>query len=160
MFNRRFLIATALGAALAGCATAPAPVSVAATVAGRADLSTLNQLITQAGLSETLQGPGPFTLLAPSNAAFSAVPAKTMEDLAKHPDKLKDVLAFHVMPTKLMAADARNSSQKSVHGATLAVSKAGEFVTVEDALVTIADLQATNGVVHVIDKVLLPPARK
>ena len=83
-----------------------------------------------------------------------------MEDLAKHPDKLKDVLAFHVMPAKLMAADARNSSQKSVHGATLAVSKAGEFVTVEDALVTIADLQATNGVVHVIDKVLLPPARK
>lgn len=160
MLNRRFLIALAMGATLAGCATAPTPPSVPATIAARADLSTLNQLLKQAGLTETLQGSGPFTVFAPSDSAFRAVPVKIMEDLAKHPDKLKDVLSYHVLGLRLTAAEARNSSIKTVHGATVAVSKAGEFVTIEDAMVTSADLAATNGVVHVIDKVLLPPARK
>lgn len=160
--NRRIWLSVALVAAVAGCATAPAPapLSVAATIAARPELSTLNKLVAQAGLTETLQGQGPFTVFAPSDEAFKAVPAKTMDDLAKHPDKLKDVLTYHVLAARLMAAEAKNGSVKTVYGASVAVSKAGEFVTVEEALVTTADVVATNGVVHVVDKVLLPPARK
>ncbi len=160
MPHRRILLSALLFAAMTGCATAPAPVSVPATIAARPDLSMLNKLITQAGLTETLQGPGPFTVFAPSDEAFKALPAKTMEDLAKHPDKLKDVLTYHVLPVRLMAADARNSNVKTVNGANAALSKAGDFVTVEDAMATGADIIATNGVVHVVDKVLLPPARR
>ena len=116
-------------------------------------------MIGQAGLTATLQGAGPFTVFAPSNEAFKAVPAKTMDDLAKHPDKLKDVLTFHVLPGKLMAAEVRNSSPKTVNGAHVAVSKAGDFVTIEQAMVQTADIAATNGVIHIIDSVLIPPAK-
>jgi len=69
------------------------------------------------------------------------------------------VLTYHVVPGKVMAADVKNGNVKSVNGANLAVSKAGDFVTVEDGMVQKADLAATNGVVHVIDSVLIPPAR-
>ncbi|MEI6734852.1 MAG: fasciclin domain-containing protein [Comamonadaceae bacterium] len=145
--------------ALAGCASVPGPVSVADSISKNPSLSTLNGLIGQAGLTATLQGAGPFTVFAPSNEAFKAVPAKTMDDLAKHPDKLKDVLTFHVLPGKLMAAEVRNSSPKTVNGAHVAVSKAGDFVTIEQAMVQTADIAATNGVIHIIDSVLIPPAK-
>jgi uncharacterized surface protein with fasciclin (FAS1) repeats len=92
-------------AALNGCATASAPVSVADTVAATPQLSTLNDLIARAGLSGMLKEAGPFTVFAPTNEAFAKVPAKTMSDLAAHPDKLKAVLAYHVVPGKVMAAD-------------------------------------------------------
>jgi uncharacterized surface protein with fasciclin (FAS1) repeats len=157
MFTRRVLSLSLIALALAGCASVPTPVSVADSIARDPSLSTLNGLITQAGLVATLQGAGPFTVFAPSNEAFKAVPAKTMDDLAKHPDKLKDVLTFHVIAGKLMAAEVKNSSPKTVNGATVAVSKAGAFVTIEQAMVQTADIQATNGVIHIIDSVLIPP---
>jgi uncharacterized surface protein with fasciclin (FAS1) repeats len=157
---RRTLLATALLATMAGCATVSAPVTIADTIAKTPSLSTLNSLVAQAGLTETLKGAGPFTLFAPTNEAFKAVPAKTMEDLAQHPQKLKDVLTYHVIAAKAMAADVKNSDVKTVNGATVALSKAGEFVTIENAAVTTADIVATNGVVHIIDTVLIPPAKK
>lgn len=146
-------------AALTGCATTPAPATIAETAARTPQLSTLSKLIADAGLTDTLKGSGPFTVFAPSDDAFKAVPAKTMAELAANKDRLKAVLMFHVVPGKVMAADVKTGNVKSAQGANLAVSRAGTFVTVEDAVVTQADVGATNGVVHIIDKVMIPPAR-
>jgi uncharacterized surface protein with fasciclin (FAS1) repeats len=161
-FRRNLLSCAAIGfaALMTGCASVPAPVSVTDTIAAAPALSTLNGLLATAGLSETLKGTGPFTVFAPSNDAFKAVPAKTMEDLGKHPEKLKEVLTYHVVAGKTLASDVKNSKVKSLNGADLELSKAGDFVTVESAAVTTADVIATNGVVHIIDTVLIPPAKK
>jgi len=160
MFTRRVLALSLVAFGLAGCATVTAPVSVADNIAKNPSLSTLSGLLVQSGLSATLQGAGPFTVFAPSNDAFKAVPAKTMDDLGKHPDKLKDLLTFHVVAGKLTAAGIKNSSVKTLNGAEVALSKAGEFVTIEQALVQNADVPATNGVIHIIDSVLIPPHKK
>ncbi len=157
--NRRLLMAAAVITVLSGCATQSKPVSVADTIAMKPELSTLSGLVVKAGLTDTLKGTGPFTVFAPTNAAFAKVPAKTMEDLGKDPAKLKAVLTYHVVPGKVMAADVKNGNAKTVNGASLALSKAGDFVTVEDGMVQTADLSATNGVVHIIDSVLIPPSR-
>ncbi len=151
------LVASTLALA-AGCATRMTPVSVADTVATNNQLSTLNSLVTKAGLTETLKGTGPYTVFAPSNDAFAKVPAKTMDELGKDPARLKAVLTYHVVPGKVMAADVKNGNTKTANGANLALSKAGEFVTVDDAMVQRADIAATNGVVHIVDSVLIPPA--
>ena len=157
MFNRRILFIAAAVATMAGCATQSSPVSVAETIAHNTQLSTLSGLIAKAGLTETLKGPGPFTVFAPSNEAFAKVPAKTLDDLANDPAKLKAVLTFHVVPGKVLAADVKNGNVKTVNGANLALSRAGDYVTVEEALVQKADIQASNGVVHIIDAVVMPP---
>lgn len=159
-FSRRAFAAAGLGAALAlgGCATMSSPKSIADTAAATPELSTLHRLVTEAGLTDTLRGTGPFTVFAPTNEAFSKVPAATMAQLASNKDMLRAVLTYHVVPGRVTAADVKTGPVKTVQGANLAVSKAGAFVTVEDALVTKADVMATNGVVHVIDTVLIPPA--
>jgi uncharacterized surface protein with fasciclin (FAS1) repeats len=157
--RRTLLVAASVVAGLSACATVSQPVNVADTIARTPSLSTLNALVVKAGLSDALKAAGPFTVFAPSNDAFKAVPAKTLDELAANPEKLKAVLTYHVVPGKLVAADVKNSNVKSLNGAVLALSKAGTFVTVESAAVTDADLLATNGVVHVVDTVLLPPAK-
>ena len=162
LMNRRVLVIAATATAIAalnGCATVSAPVSVADTVAARPQLSTLNDLMAKAGLSGMLKETGPFTVFAPTNEAFTKVPVKTMNDLAAYPDKLKAVLTYHVVPGKVMAADVKNSNAKTANGANVALSKSGDFVTVEDAVVQQADIVATNGVVHVVDSVLIPPSK-
>lgn len=160
-FRRTLMTVPALLAlaTLTGCATTPAPSTIAETAARTPQLSTLSKLIADAGLTDTLKGAGPFTVFAPSDDAFKAVPAKTMAELAANKDRLAAVLKFHVVPDKVMAADVKTGNVKSVQGANLAISRAGTFVTVEDAVVTQADVAATNGVVHIIDKVMIPPAR-
>lgn len=156
---RRILIVSASIVTLSGCATQLGPLSVADTIAARSELSTLNSLVVKAGLIDTLKGTGPFTVFAPTNAAFAKVPAKTMDELGKDPAKLKAVLTYHVVPGKVLAAEVKNGNAKTVNGTNLALSKAGAFVTVEDGMVQTADLSATNGVVHIIDSVLIPAAR-
>lgn len=160
-FRRPLLLATAAAvfSTLAGCATTPAPTTVADTAARTPQLSTLTKLLADAGLTNTLRGAGPFTVFAPSDEAFRAVPAKTMAELAANKELLKSVLSYHVLAGKVSSADAKNGNVKTVQGANVAVSKAGSFVTVEEAVVTEADVVATNGVIHVIDKVLMPPKR-
>jgi uncharacterized surface protein with fasciclin (FAS1) repeats len=158
--TRRAALAAVLMSLMAGCATVSAPVSVADTIANTPALSTLNSLVKSAGLTETLQSAGPFTVFAPNNDAFKAVPAKTMDALAKDPAALKNVLTYHVLPGKAMAANVKNSKAKTVNGAEVELSKAGDMVTIESAVVTQADLTATNGVVHIIDTVLIPPVKK
>lgn len=144
---------------LAGCATAPAPAPITATAARTPQLSTLTKLIADAGLQDTLSGPGPYTVFAPSDEAFKAVPAKTLAELAADKNKLKAVLSYHVVAARLPSGEVKNGSVKSVQGANLALANAGAFVTVEDAVVQQADVVATNGVVHIIDRVLMPPTR-
>ena len=158
MLKRHFIFVLTAVAILSGCASVSHPVSVADTLAARPQLSTLNGLVAKAGLTDTLKGTGPFTVFAPTNEAFRKVPAKTMEALASDPAKLKALLTYHVIPGKVMLADVRNGNSKTVNGASLALSRAGDFVTVEDALVQTPDVAASNGVVHVVDSVLLPPA--
>lgn len=157
--TRRLLIAAAVVATLSGCATQFIPMTVAETIGAKPELSTLSSLVAKAGLTETLKETGPFTVFAPTNAAFAKVPAKTMDELGKDTAKLKAVLTYHVIPGKVMAADVKNGNVKTVNGANLALSKAGDFVTVEDGLVQTPDLSATNGVVHIVDSVLIPPSR-
>lgn len=148
-------------ALLGGCAsTPPAPVSIADTLARTPELSTLNKLVADAGLTDALRGTGPFTVFAPTNDAFQTVPAKTMTELAGNKDLLKSVLNFHVMPGALPAAAFTNTKTKSLQGAELNLARAGgDFVTVEDALVVKADIAASNGMVHMVDRVLMPPKR-
>lgn len=150
----------ALSLLLGACATAPAPKTLADTLAGNPQLSTFNRLVEQAEMKSTLQAAGPFTVFAPSDEAFKAVPAKTMEALSKDKAQLKTVLSFHILPSKLLAADVKNGNVKTVGGADLSLGRAGDFVTVEDGMVQQADIQASNGVAHTIDRVLMPPKKK
>lgn len=156
---RRTALMAAITLAMSGCATTSAPVNLADSLAGNPSLSTFKGLVAQAGLTETLKSGGPFTVFAPTNDAFKAVPASTMDDLNKHPEKLKDVLSYHVVSGKLMAAEIKNSNAKTLNGAQVALAKAGDFVTVESAAVVTADLGGSNGVVHTIDTVLMPPKK-
>ena len=109
--------------------------------------------------ADTLRGAGPYTVFAPSDEAFKAVPAKTMTELAANKELLKSVLGYHVLPARMTAAEMKNGNAKTMQGANVALAKSGSFVTVEDAVVMQADVAATNGVVHVIDRVLMPPKR-
>ena len=159
--SRRTALVAALVTLMSGCATMSGPVSVADTLAADPSLSTLNGLVKSAGLTDTLKGTGPFTVFAPTNDAFKAVPAKTMDALGKDPVALKAVLTYHVLPGTTLAANVKNGKVKTVNGADLELSKAGDFVTVgEGAIVTKANVTASNGVVHVVDAVLLPPVKK
>jgi len=159
MTKRAFaLLAATAALALAGCASTPAPATITDTAARTPQLSTLTKLLNDAGLADTLRGAGPFTVFAPTDEAFKAVPAATMAKLASDKQMLMAVLNYHVVAGKVSSADVKTGNVKTVQGANVAVSKAGTFVTVEDAVVTMADVAASNGVVHVIDKVLLPPA--
>jgi uncharacterized surface protein with fasciclin (FAS1) repeats len=141
------------------CATTPQLATIADTAARTPQLSTLSRLIAQAGLTETLKGEGPFTVFAPTDEAFKAVPADTLAKLGSDKELLKSVLTFHVLPGKVTSADVKTGPAKTVQGANVALSKAGTFVTVEDAVVVTGDVPATNGVIHIVDRVLMPPKR-
>jgi uncharacterized surface protein with fasciclin (FAS1) repeats len=152
----------ALAAALSslvGCASTPAPTNIVDTAARTPQLSTLTRLIHEAGLADTLRAAGPFTVFAPTDEAFKALPKKTLDEIAANKELLRSVLTYHVLSGQVLAADVKPGSAKTVQGANLNLSKAGTFVTVEDAVVLNADVNTTNGVVHVIDRVLMPPKR-
>jgi uncharacterized surface protein with fasciclin (FAS1) repeats len=144
---------------LAACASTPAPTTIVDTAVRAPQLATLSALIAEAGLADTLRAAGPYTVFAPSDEAFKAVPAKTLADLRANKEQLRAVLTYHVLPGKVSSAEVKNGNAKTVQGANVALSKSGGFVTVEDAVVTQADVMASNGVVHVIDRVLIPPKR-
>jgi uncharacterized surface protein with fasciclin (FAS1) repeats len=153
------LTAAILAALTSACATPQAPSPITDTAQRTPQLTTLAKLINDAGLAETLRAGGPYTVFAPSDEAFKAVPAATLQALASDKELLKSVLTFHVLPGKVSGADVKNGNAKTVQGANVALSKSGSFITVEDAVVTQADVLASNGVVHVIDRVLMPPKK-
>jgi uncharacterized surface protein with fasciclin (FAS1) repeats len=127
--------------------------------AGNADFSTLVTAVKAAGLVDTLKGPGPFTVFAPTNAAFNKIPKKKLEALLKNKAALTAVLTYHVVPGKVMAADVmklKNGTRvKTVEGSSLKITNKGG-VKVDNAKVIKTDIEADNGVIHVIDSVILP----
>jgi uncharacterized surface protein with fasciclin (FAS1) repeats len=159
MITSKTLAAAAIAALISACATTQAPSPITDTAQRTPQLSTLAKLINDAGLADTLRGAGPYTVFAPSDEAFKAVPAATLQALASDKELLKSVLSFHVLPGKVSGDDVKNGNAKTVQGANVALSKSGSFITVEDAVVTQADVPASNGVVHVIDRVLMPPKK-
>jgi uncharacterized surface protein with fasciclin (FAS1) repeats len=159
MIRRTHLIALAASALLTACATPPVPAPLADTLARDPQLSTFNRLAAQSGLADELRAAGPMTVFAPSDEAFKAVPAKTLEALAADRAQLKAVLGYHVIDGRVAAADVKTGAAKTRQGATVALAKAGSFVIVDDAVVQQADIVATNGVAHVVDRVLMPPKK-
>ncbi|RZK47019.1 MAG: fasciclin domain-containing protein [Pedobacter sp.] len=126
---------------------------------GSPDHTTLVAAVKAAGLVETLKGSGPFTVFAPTNAAFAALPAGTVDGLLKPAKKadLTSILTYHVVSGAVKAADLKNGQKiKTVQGAELTVSIKDGKVKINGANVTAADLEGSNGVVHVIDAVLMP----
>jgi uncharacterized surface protein with fasciclin (FAS1) repeats len=122
------------------------------------DFTTLVSAVEAADLVETLSGEGPFTVFAPTDAAFEALPEGALDDLLADTEALAGVLTYHVVPEELLAADVVEVSEvATVNGAALPVMVDGETVMVGDATVVTTDIDASNGVIHVIDAVLLPP---
>ncbi|WNB16833.1 fasciclin domain-containing protein [Marivirga arenosa] len=129
---------------------------------GTESLSTLVTAVKAAGLVETLSGAGPFTVFAPTNAAFEALPDGVLESLLKpeNKDQLVAVLTYHVIGAKVMSTDLKEGQKaKTVQGEEVSISLKGG-ATVSGANVAKADIKASNGVVHVIDAVILPPSMK
>ncbi|MEM6628897.1 MAG: fasciclin domain-containing protein [Bacteroidota bacterium] len=124
-------------------------------------LSTLVAAVKAGGLVETLKGDGPFTVFAPTNDAFAALPEGTVEELLKpeNKDKLVAILTYHVVPGKVMSTDLSDGQEAAtVQGEKVSVSISDAGVMISGAKVAAADIKASNGVVHVIDKVILPPS--
>jgi uncharacterized surface protein with fasciclin (FAS1) repeats len=144
---------------VAVAAPVEAPKTVVDIAVGSADHTTLVTAVTAAGLVETLSGTGPFTIFAPTNAAFAALPAGTVETLVKpeSKDKLTAILTYHVVAGNVMAADLKDGQKvTTLNGQELTVAIKDGVVTINGAKVTTADLAGSNGVIHVVDAVLLP----
>jgi len=131
---------------------------IVAVASSAGSFNTLVAAVKAAGLVETLQGPGPFTIFAPTDEAFAKLPKGTVEDLLKpeNKEKLVAILTYHVVPGKVMAADVKTMKAKTVNGQSLDVKVADGAVTVDNAKVVKTDVAASNGVIHVIDSVVLP----
>jgi uncharacterized surface protein with fasciclin (FAS1) repeats len=130
------------------------------TAVAAGDFTTLAKALTAAGLVDTLKGPGPFTVFAPTDAAFAKLPAGTLEELLKpeNKEKLVAILTYHVVPGKVEAHQvAKMSEAKTVNGKELKIMAQGGKVMVDNADVVKTDIECSNGVIHVIDAVLLPP---
>ncbi|MEM7697115.1 MAG: fasciclin domain-containing protein [Verrucomicrobiota bacterium] len=148
-------IALALTAGIAGHHEKKDIVDVAA---GNEDFSTLVAAVKAAGLVETLKGEGPFTVFAPTNAAFEKLPEGAVADLLKpeNKDKLVAVLTYHVVAGKVMAADVKTMDVATVQGSEASVKVEDGTVTIDEATITATDIEASNGVIHVIDTVIMP----
>jgi uncharacterized surface protein with fasciclin (FAS1) repeats len=132
------------------------------TAVAAGSFKTLAKLLGDAGLVETLKGPGPFTVFAPTDEAFAKVPAATLEALGKDKAALRNVLLYHVVAGKVMAADVvklDGKGAKTVQGAEAKVMLMGGTVMLNNAHVVKTDIVTKNGVIHVIDAVILPPAK-
>ena len=153
--------ATVIGIAAGSASAYAAGKDIVDTAVAAGQFKTLAAALTAADLVATLKGPGPFTVFAPTDAAFAALPAGTVDSLLKPENKAKlaAILTYHVVAGKVMAADvAKLKEVKTVNGAMVAVKVVGGNVMINNAKVTTADIEASNGVIHVIDTVLLPPA--
>lgn len=152
-------------ALVAALAVAPSraqqPKNIVETAVAAGSFTTLAKALAAADLVTTLSGPGPFTVFAPTDAAFAKLPAGTLDTLLKpeNKDKLRRILTYHVVPGKIMAADVvKVSSAKTVSGDPLPIQVNGSTVMAGKAHVVKTDIAASNGVIHVIDTVLLPPS--
>jgi uncharacterized surface protein with fasciclin (FAS1) repeats len=144
-------------------AASPAPMAagkdIVAIASGNGQFKTLTAALGAADLVTTLKGKGPFTVFAPTDAAFAALPKGTVENLLKPENKalLTKILTYHVVPGSVVSTSLKSGDVKSVEGSSLKVAVSPGKVTVGGANVVKADIKASNGVIHVIDKVLMPP---
>jgi uncharacterized surface protein with fasciclin (FAS1) repeats len=154
-----------VGAATARPTAAPATkvgeqLNIVQTAVAAGKFKTLAKLLTRAGLLSALEEPGPFTVFAPTDAAFQKLPEKTLTALLRNKAKLKAVLLYHVVSGKVTAADVvKLSSAKTLNGKDVRIRVSGANVFVDSAKVTTPDVMASNGVIHVVSRVLIPPAR-
>ncbi|WP_099827709.1 fasciclin domain-containing protein [Oceaniglobus indicus] len=157
---RRTFVALATATALASPAfAAGGSMDIVDTAVDNGSFTTLAAALEAAGLVETLKGDGPFTVFAPTDDAFAALPEGTVEDLLKpeNKDQLTAILTYHVVPGAVMSGDLSNGMMATtVQGGDVTINTEGG-VTVNEANVTAADIEASNGVIHVIDAVLMPP---
>ena len=149
---KKTLIATVLSLGLALSANAK---DIVDTAVAAGSFKTLATALTAAGLVDTLKGTGPFTVFAPTDEAFAKIPKADLDALLKDKAKLTAVLTYHVVPGKVMAADVKAGKVKTVQGSELTVSTVGG-VKVDNANVLKTDIVADNGVIHVIDSVVMP----
>jgi uncharacterized surface protein with fasciclin (FAS1) repeats len=156
---RRSLIAAVAAIPLAFGAVAAKAADIVDTAVSAGQFNTLVTAVKAAGLVDTLKGDGPFTVFAPTDEAFAKLPAGTVEDLLKpeNKDQLVAILTYHVVPGKIMSADiaGKTAMVETVQGGKLSVD-ATDGVTVDKAKVISADIETSNGVIHVIDTVVLP----
>jgi len=149
---KKFFIAAVIGAGLTGAALAK---DIVDTAVAAGSFKTLATALQAAGLIDTLKGPGPFTVFAPTDAAFAKIPKDQLDALLKDKAALTKVLTYHVVAGKVMAKDVKAGKVKTVQGSELTVATAGG-VMVDGAKVTATDIAADNGVIHVIDTVVMP----
>jgi uncharacterized surface protein with fasciclin (FAS1) repeats len=153
--------AAVVAAAFAGTSARAADADIVDTAVAAGEFTTLAAALEAAGLVETLKGPGPFTVFAPTDAAFAKLPEGTVATLLEpeNKDDLVAVLTYHVIPASLPAAEVvKYDEAETVNGARIDIDASGASVMVNGATVTTADIMASNGVIHVIDTVLLPPS--
>jgi uncharacterized surface protein with fasciclin (FAS1) repeats len=154
---RRLLTITAAVLAIGAAPAAAQDKDIVETAAASGKFDTLTSLLEQAGLADTLKGDGPFTVFAPTDKAFAKVPQKTLDELAANPDKLRAVLLYHVAKRKLTAAKVVNRrSIKTLNGQRVRVRVRGKKVYVNRSRVMQTDVEASNGVIHVVNRVLIP----
>jgi uncharacterized surface protein with fasciclin (FAS1) repeats len=144
------------GAALALASSAALAADLVETAASADQFKTLVAALKKADLVDTLKGDGPYTVFAPTDAAFAKLPKGALEDLLKDQEKLAAVLTYHVLPGKVMSADVKPGKVKTVQGQSLTLAAKDGAVMVNDARVIKTDIAASNGVIHVIDSVVLP----
>jgi uncharacterized surface protein with fasciclin (FAS1) repeats len=146
------------GAPAAAAPAAQAAGDIVAVASSNPEFTTLVSALQAAGLVDTLQGPGPFTVFAPTNAAFAKIPKATLDAILADKATLTKILTYHVLPAKVTASQISNGQQATtVEGQPITLTVSGSTVKVNDATVVQADVAASNGVIHVIDTVLLPP---
>jgi uncharacterized surface protein with fasciclin (FAS1) repeats len=162
MLNMLAIGTTVLGIVVAASNATPADAptkDIVDTAVAAGSFTTLAKALEAAGLVETLKGAGPFTVFAPTDEAFAKLPAGTLDTLLKPENraKLTRILTYHVVPGRVMAADVvKLHSATAVSGDTIAIATHGGGVTVDNAHLVKTDIVATNGVIHVIDAVILP----
>jgi uncharacterized surface protein with fasciclin (FAS1) repeats len=144
------------GAVLAVATSFAFAADIVDTAVSAGQFKTLVKAVQEAGLVDTLKGKGPFTVFAPTDEAFAKLPAGTLDALLKDKQKLAAVLTYHVVPGKVMAAQVKPGQVKTVEGQSLTLSTMNGAVMVNNAKVLKTDIVASNGVIHVIDTVVLP----
>ena len=158
-----FGVITALLLSVAGAPATARPSeskNIVQTAQAAGNFKTLTKLVTKAGLASTLSQPGPYTVFAPTDAAFKRVPKSTLKSLAKNKAKLRAVLLYHVVVGKVPSSEVvMMRSVKTVNGKSVRIRTSNGSVYVNNARVTKPDVTASNGVIHVINRVLIPPAR-
>jgi len=134
--------------------------NIVQTAQAAGNFKTLTKLVVKAGLADTLSNSGPYTVFAPTDAAFKKVPKSTLKSLARHPAKLRSVLLYHVVAGRVPSSQVvMLKSAKTLNGKSVRIHTAGGKVFVNNAKVIKADINASNGVIHVVNRVLIPPAK-